>query len=280
MIQKLHPGWRKVWEASREETTDEDLTVLPDLTEGDMLAIREAEVQEKNTKPKPLHTEATLLSAMESAGKEVENEDEREAMKEGGIGTPATRAAIIETLFSREYIQREKKTLVPTNKGLVVYLAVRDKRIADVAMTGAWEHALSKIGTGEMDAATFHRSIEIYASQITSELLDMPFERKDNRQSCPCPKCKTGNVVIYQKIAKCSNEACGLTLWRTIAKKDLSDQQLTTLLMNGKTGIIKGFMSSKTGKPFDAAVAFDADYKTVFEFEPRKGGKGKKGKSK
>ena len=276
----LHPGWRKVWEANREETTDEDLTVLPDLTEGDTLAIREAEVQEKKTKPKPLHTEATLLSAMESAGKDVENEEEREAMKEGGIGTPATRAAVIETLFSREYIQREKKVLVPTNKGLVVYLAVRDKRIADVAMTGAWEHALSKIGTGEMDAATFHRSIEIYTSQITSELLDMPFERKDNRQSCPCPKCKMGNVVIYQKVAKCQNEACGLTVWRTIAKKDLSDQQLTTLLMNGKTGVIKEFMSSKTGKPFDAAVAFDADYKTVFEFEPRKGGKGKKGKSK
>ncbi len=276
----LHPGWREVWGANREETTDEDLTVLPDLTEGDTLAIREAEVQEKKTKPKPLHTEASLLSTMESAGKEVENEEEREAMKEGGIGTPATRAAIIETLFSREYIVREKKALVPTNKGLTVYLAVREKKIADVAMTGAWEHALSKIGTGEMDAATFHRSIEIYASQITSELLDMPFERTDNRQSCPCPKCKSGNVVIYNKVAKCSNEACGLTIWRTIAKKDLSDQQITTLLMNGKTGIIKGFMSSKTGKPFDAAVAFDADYKTVFEFEQKKGGKGKKGKSK
>jgi DNA topoisomerase-3 len=87
-------------------------------------------------------------------------------------------------------------------------------------------------------------------------------------------------VVIYQKVAKCQNETCGLTVWRTIAKKDLSDQQLTTLLMNGKTGVIKGFMSSKTGKPFDAAVAFDADYKTVFEFEKRKGSKEKKGKSK
>jgi DNA topoisomerase-3 len=276
----LHPGWREVWGANREETADEDLTVLPDLTEGDTLAIRDTEVQEKQTKPKPLHTEASLLSAMESAGKEVENEEEREAMKEGGIGTPATRAAIIETLFSREYIVREKKALVPTNKGLTVYLAVREKKIADVAMTGAWEHALSKIGTGEMDAATFHRSIEVYASQITSELLDMPFERQDNRQSCPCPKCKSGNVVIYNKVAKCQNEACGLTVWRTIAKKNLSDQQLTTLLMNGKTGVIKGFMSSKTGKPFDAAIAFDADYKTVFEFEQKKGGKGKRGKSK
>lgn len=275
----LHPGWREVFGASQEETADEDITVLPDLTEGEKLAVRDTEVQEKQTKPKPLHSEATLLSAMESAGKEVENEEEREAKKEAGIGTPATRAAIIETLFSREYIVREKKALVPTNKGLTVYLAVRDKKIADVAMTGAWEAALAKIGTGDMDAGTFHRSIEVYAAQITSELLDMAFERQDNRQSCPCPKCHNGNVVIYNKVAKCQNEVCGLTVWRTIAKKELSDTQITSLLMNGKTGVIKGFISSKTGKPFEAAVAFDADYKTVFSFEDKKGKPGSKRKS-
>lgn len=275
----LHPGWRNVWGANQEETADEDLTVLPDLTEGDILAVRDTEVQEKQTKPKPLHTEASLLSAMESAGKEVENEEEREAMKEGGIGTPATRAAIIETLFVREYIQREKKSLVPTNKGLTVYLAVREKKIADVAMTGGWEHALSKIGKGEMDVDTFHRSIEVYASQITSELLDMTFERKEQRQNCPCPKCGSGSVIFYPKVAKCNNENCGLTVFRSIAKKELSDTQLMSLLMNGKTAVIKGFISSKTGGTFDAAVTFDADYKTVFEFEKKKGKGGKKGKS-
>ena len=276
----LHPGWRNVFGADREETTDEDLTVLPDLTEGDKPAVRDVEVQERQTKPKPLHTEATLLSAMESAGREIENEEEREAMKDAGIGTPATRAAIIETLFSREYIVREKKTLVPTNKGLTVYLAVHDKKIADVAMTGQWEAALAKIGTGDMDAGAFHRPIEVYASQITAELLDMAFARQDNRQSCPCPKCKSGNVVIFNKVAKCQNEACGLTVWRTIAKKELSDTQLISLLTNGKTGIIKGLISGKTGKPFDAAIAFDADYKTVFDFEQKKGKPGSKRKSK
>ena len=276
----LHPGWRNVFGADREETTDEDLTVLPDLTEGDKPAVRDVEVQERQTKPKPMHTEATLLSAMESAGREIENEEEREAMKDAGIGTPATRAAIIETLFSREYIVREKKTLVPTNKGLTVYLAVHDKKIADVAMTGQWEAALAKIGTGDMDAGAFHRSIEVYASQITAELLDMAFARQDNRQSCPCPKCKSGNVVIFNKVAKCQNEACGLTVWRTIAKKELSDTQLISLLTNGKTGIIKGLISGKTGKPFDAAIAFDADYKTVFDFEQKKGKPGSKRKSK
>jgi DNA topoisomerase-3 len=276
----LVPGWRAVFNQPDEPNDEDDATTLPTLSEGDTLPVKDAEALEKQTKPKLLHTEASLLSAMESAGKECENEEEREAIKDSGIGTPATRAAIIETLFAREYITREKKALVPTNKGLTVYIAVKDKRIADVAMTGSWEHALNKISTGEMDAATFHRSIEVYVSQITTELLDIPFERKDDRPGCGCPKCKNGQVVFFQKVAKCNNEHCGLTVFRTIAKKDLTDTQLTALLMNGKTGIIKGFTSSKTGKSFDATIAFDADYKTVFQFEDNNKGGGKKGKYK
>jgi DNA topoisomerase-3 len=276
----LLPGWRSVFNATDEEAQDEDVITLPALAEGDTLPVRDMEALEKQTKPRPLHTEATLLSAMESAGKECENEEEREAMKDAGIGTPATRAAIIETLFAREYITREKKALVPTNKGLVVYLAVKEKKIADVAMTGQWEFALAKIGRGEMDAATFHRSIEIYASQITTELLDIPFEHKDDRPGCGCPKCKNGQVVFFPKVAKCNNEHCGLTVFRTIAKKDLTDTQFTSLMMNGATPMIKGFVSSKTGNTFDAAITFDAEYKTVFKFPENKKGSWKKGKPK
>ena len=276
----LVPGWRSVFNQPDEPNDEDDATMLPALSEGDMLPVRDTEALEKQTKPRPLHTEASLLSSMESAGKECENEEEREAMKDSGIGTPATRAAIIETLFAREYIVREKKALVPTNKGLVVYLAVKDKKIADVAMTGNWEHALAKIGSGEMDAAAFHRSIEIYASQITTELLDIPFERKDDRPGCGCPKCKNGQVIFFPKVAKCNNEHCGLTVFRSIAKKDLTDTQLTSLLVDGATPFIKSFTSGKTGKPFEAAVTFDADYKTVFKFPENKKGDWKKGKSK
>jgi len=265
----LVPGWRSVFNSKDEPNDEDDTTVLPALIEGDSLSIRDCEIQEKQTKPRPLHTEASLLHSMESAGKEVENEQQREAMKECGIGTPATRASIIETLFSREYIVREKKNLVPTNKGLVVYLAVKDKRIADVAMTGQWEQALNKIASGDMDAATFHKAIEVYASQITAELLSTAIERTDNRQSCPCPKCKSGNVVIYNKVAKCQNENCGLTVWRSIAKKELTDGQLTDLLMNGKTALVKGF-KSKENKSFDAVIAFDVEYKMVFQFDNSK----------
>ena len=272
----LVPGWRAVFNSQDEPNDEDNSTVLPALVEGDNLSVRDCEIQEKQTKPRPLHTESSLLAAMESCAKEVEDEQESEAMKKCGIGTPATRAAIIETLFSREYIVREKKSLVPTNKGLMVYLAVKDKKIADVAMTGQWEQALNKIASGEMDAATFHKGIEVYASQITAELLGMTFERQDNRPSCPCPKCKNGNVVIYQKVAKCQNETCGLTVWRSIAKKELTDGQLTDLLTSGQTAFIKGFVSSKTGSMFKAAVKFDADYKTVFEFEQKKVGSKKR----
>lgn len=238
----LVPGWRAVFDAKDEPNDEEDSTTLPVLLEGDNLSVRDCEIQEKQTKPRPLHTEASLLSSMESAGKEVEDEQQREAMKECGIGTPATRASIIETLFSREYIVREKKSLVPTNKGLVVYLAVKDKKIADVAMTGQWEEALNKIALGKMDAATFHKGIEIYASQITTELLSTTIERTDNRNTCPCPKCKNGQMVFYPKVVKCKDESCGLTVFRSIAKKELTDGQLNDLLMNGKTALIKGFV--------------------------------------
>lgn len=266
----LVPGWRTVFNSKDEHNDKDDIIDLPVLIEGDRLPICDCEVLEKQTKPRSLHTEASLLSSMESAGKEVEDELQREAMKECGIGTPATRASIIETLFSREYIVRDKKSLVPTNKGLVVYTAVKDKKIADVAMTGQWEEALNKIALGTMHAPSFHNGIEVYASQITDELLATSFARTDNRNSYPCPKCKKGEVLFYPKVAKCKDEECGLIVFRTIAKKVLTDGQLNELLMNGKTSLIKGFVSSKTGSTFDAIIKFDADYKTVFEFPPRK----------
>ncbi len=100
---------------------------------------------------------------METAGRELEDEAQREAMKDSGIGTPASRAAIIETLFSRDYIRREKKSLVPTDKGLAVYAAVKERKIADVALTGNWELALSKIATGEMDAPTFSPGVSRFS---------------------------------------------------------------------------------------------------------------------
>ncbi|WP_418698260.1 DNA topoisomerase III [Bacteroides sp.] len=258
-------GWRNVF---GEETEDAQ---LPGWEEGDTLPVQACSITEGKTKPKPLHTEATLLAAMETCGKEIEDEELRQSLKECGIGTPATRAAIIETLFAREYMVRQKKLLVPTEKGLALYSVVKNMRIADVQMTGEWEQALAKIERGEADAATFRKGIEEYTTQITSELLscDKLFAHKES--DCTCPKCKTGRMQFYGKVVRCDNPSCGLPVFRIKAGKTLSDREITELLTDGKTGLLKGFQS-KQGKPFDAIVAFDADYNTTFIFPEAKRG--------
>lgn len=136
-------------------------------------------------------------------------------------------------------------------------------------MTGEWERALNKIAAGEMDADTFHKGIEVYASQITSELLESRIESDHAREAYPCPKCKNGRVVLFPKVAKCNNEACGLTVFRNKSGKDLTDGQLKELLLKRKTPLIKGF-KSKENKSFDAAIAFDTAYNMIFQFNNAK----------
>ena len=266
-------GWRAVRD---ERDEDEDTASLPSLQPGETIPLASAESVEKQTKPRPLHTESSLLSAMEHCGRDVQDEELRDSLKEGGIGTPATRASVIETLFSRDYVRREKKSLVPTEKGLAVYHIVKDKRIADVEMTGQWESALAKIESGEMNPDTFRKGIEVYAAQITGELLQVQVSVADGER-IPCPKCQSGRILFYPKVAKCSNVDCPLTVFRNKGERQLTDHQLTDLVTKGKTSLIKGF-KSKEGKSFDACVTFDKDFRTVYEFPPRTGkAKGKGG---
>ena len=257
-------GWRAVYlEDDKEETS------IPCWQEGDTLALKAASITEGKTKPKPLHTEATLLSAMETAGKEIEDDALRQALKDCGIGTPATRAAIIETLFKRGYMERCKKSLVPTEKGLALYSVVKTMRIADVAMTGEWEKELARIERGELPADTFRKEIEAYTREITSELLscDKLFARRDS--GCKCPKCGTGTMQFYGKVVRCDNAECGLPVFRLKANRTLTDDEIKDLLTDGHTKLLKGF-KSKQGKSFDAIVAFDGDYNTTFVFPERK----------
>lgn len=252
-------GWRAIYGEESEET------VLPEWVEGDVLPVKACSLTEGKTKPKPLHTEASLLAAMETAGKEAEDDELRQSLKTYGIGTPATRASIIETLFQREYMVRQKKSLVPTEKGLALYSVVKDMRIANVEMTGEWELSLARIESGEMQAETFRKGIEAYTSQITSELLtcDKLFTHKETE--CLCPKCKTGTMQFFGKVVRCNNPSCVFPVFRQIAGKTMTDQDLLELLTTGKTGVIKGF-NSKQGKPFSAAIAFDEEFHTKFIF--------------
>ncbi|MBF1417996.1 DNA topoisomerase 3, partial [Prevotella histicola] len=209
-------GWKAVQkelvtDAEEKETENDDelvLPSLPDLTEGEVLSLVSAEITEHKTKPKPLYTEATLLSAMENAGKEVEDAESKKAMAECGIGTPATRANIIETLILRDYIRRDKKAIIPTEKGLAVYEIVKDKKIANAEMTGSWELALAAIEAGKMPSDKFAQGINSYVGTICEELLSLSSEQK----SYPvyrCPKCGQQSVGIYAKVAKCRHETCG-----------------------------------------------------------------------
>lgn len=257
-------GWRAVYgEEDKEEIS------IPDWQEGDTLTLKGCSITEGKTKPKPLHTEATLLSAMETAGKEVEDDALRQTLKDCGIGTPATRAAIIETLFKRGYMERCKKSLVPTEKGLALYSIVKTMRIADVALTGEWEKELARIERGELPADTFRKEIEAYTREITSELLscDKLFARKDS--GCKCPKCGTGTMQFYGKVVRCDNAECGLPVFRQKANRTLSDDEIKDLLTEGHTKLLKGF-KSKQGKSFDAIVAFDGEFNTTFVFPEKK----------
>jgi len=263
----LEPGWRGI-KGNFKEEDGEPVQELPDLKVGDELKIKEASVLEKKTKPPVLYNEAGLLSAMENAGKEIANEDERKALQGIGIGTPATRAAIIETLFKRDYIKREKKSLIPTEKGLQVYDVVKDKRIADVAMTAEWEMALQKIENNEADATDFHQSMKAYASSVTQELLSMSIAGQ-NHPELTCPKCKAHELLIRDKIVKCPDEACNWLQFRNVCGVQLSLTEIENLVNKRKTNLIKG-MKSKAGKKFDAYIILKDDCKSSFEFEKQK----------
>ena len=267
-------GWKAVQKNKATETEEKEdgdeqvLSSLPNLTEGEVLSLVNANITEHKTKPKPLYTEATLLSAMENAGKEVKDAESKKAMAVCGIGTPSTRANIIETLILRDYIRRDKKSIIPTEKGLAVYEIVKDKKIANAEMTGSWELALAAIEAGKMPADKFSQGINSYVGTICEELLSLTPEQK----SYPvyrCPKCGQQSVGIYAKVAKCRHETCGFHVFREVCGIHLSEDNIRDLISSGRTPILKG-LTSKAGKKFNARLALKNDYTTTFEFEQNK----------
>ena len=268
-------GWKAVQkgkeaEAEKKEGGEEQvLSSLPNLIEGENLPVLDAEITEDKTKPKPLYTEATLLSAMENAGKEVEDAESKKAMAECGIGTPATRANIIETLILRDYIRRDKKAIIPTEKGLAVYEIVKDKRIANAEMTGSWELTLAAIEAGQMPPEKFAQGINSYVGTICEELLSLAPKQK-SYPTYRCPKCGTESVGIYAKVAKCRHEGCDFHIFREVCGTLLTEDYIRDLLTTGRTPILKG-LTSKAGKKFNARLVLNEDYTTSFEFEKMKG---------
>lgn len=261
----IESGWRIIKGTFYDNDPQQE---LPELKMGDELKIKSGYVLEKKTSPPALYTEAGLLSAMETVGREIEIKEECKPVKNIGIGTAATRSGIIETLFSRNYIQREGKSLVPTSKGLKVYELVKDKKIADAAMTAKWEASLEKIENSEADEVVFQNDIETYTASITAELLQTSIVETKLPQLI-CPKCKTQHLLIGDKIVKCKDKICNWIQFRNICGVHLSLSEIENLVNKGKTSLIKG-MKSKSGKKFDAYITLNEQAGSDFEFGTRK----------
>ena len=270
--QILSQGWKaytsqgeKTQSEESEEAKEQILAQLPNVQEGENLTLDQGAITQHKTKPKPLFTEATLLSAMENAGREIADTDSRKAISDCGIGTPATRASIIETLLLRDFIRREKKTLLPTEKGLSVYGIVKDQRIANAEMTGNWELALSAIEAGKASAEDFSTRIKDYTAEICRELLALQIVQPQY-STYRCPMCGKDTVGIFPKVAKCKSEGCDFHVFREICGVTLTEAQTKDLLTTKRTTLIKDFQS-KAGKKFNAHLVLRGDGSTAFEFD-------------
>lgn len=258
------PGWRGIYNEPGEK---EEGSLLPEFQKGEALPVLGIDTVAKKTKPQPIFTEASLLGAMEGCGKELGDEKEKEAMKDSGLGTPATRAGIIELLIARHYVERSGRSLIPTPKGLEVYNIVKEKMIANVSMTGRWECELHEIETGEVSTETFTEKINSYARQITSELLALKLDHPD-LPHCNCPKCGAETITVFNKVAKCSDPDCGFLLFRTFNGRELTDNQMLLLLQGKRTGYLK--FTSKKGKKYEASLELDDNYRIDITFKDNK----------
>jgi DNA topoisomerase III len=280
----LEAGWRGVYgleaDDPQKRKQDEDAEgegELPELKQGQEVRCVEAESEAKETKPPPRYTEATLLSAMETAGKLVDEEELREAMKESGLGTPATRAEIIETLIRREYIERVSKDLQPTPKGLQVITMLESHPVTSPELTGGWEKQLRDIEHGSGDRSAFMNGIADFTKATVEEIagLDKEKLRPERAELGLCPRCGAETGEIIRENAKaygCTSwksreePGCGFVIWKRVAGRTLTPEIARQLLEEGRTREVLSGFRSRAGKPFRARLVMDQDGKVEFEF--------------
>jgi len=262
----VSPGWLEVYGREAQEKPEEN---LPAVTQGERVATERIEVKEDKTKPPPRYTEATILSAMEGAGKLVEDEELREAMKERGLGTPATRAQIIENLVSALYLQRNGKELQPTAKAIQT-IGLLKKAVPELVspeMTGDWEFRLREIEYRKLTREQFMADIRTLTANIVREAKD--FKPDDHVENATpfgqCPKC--GSPLLERfKGYKCTSEACDFSIWKTVAGRILTREEVETLVRERQVGPLTGFRS-KAGKPFQAVLKLTDEFKAEFDFD-------------
>jgi DNA topoisomerase-3 len=262
------PGWLEVY--GREAAGEKPEENLPPVNQGERVATIAIDIKTDQTKPPARYSEATILSAMEGAGKLVDDEELRDAMKEKGLGTPATRASIIETLISAHYLTRHGKELQPTAKAIqtIILLKSAVPELTSPELTGEWEFRLREIEHKKLTRDAFMRDIRQLTEEIVGKAKHFhPDEHMpDSDPFGTCPKC--GSPIIERfKSFTCTNEECDFTIWKTIAGRLLSREEFETLVRDKHVGPLSGFRSKK-GKRFPAVLKLSGDFKAEFDFGP------------
>ena len=281
----LEAGWRGVYGVEADAPAkpgeeDPESAELPPLERGQQVKVVSAESEAKETRPPPRYTEATLLSAMETAGKFVDDEELREAMKERGLGTPATRAETIETLIRREYIERGGKDLMPTPKGLQVITMLEENKLTSPELTGDWEKRLRDIEHEKGEKQDFIKGIEEFTAATVKaiEALDKEKLRPERVELGLCPRCGAETGEIIRENAKaygCTSwksreeTGCGFVIWKRVAGRTLTPEVARQLLEEGKTKEVLSGFRSRAGKPFRARLVLNDEGKVEFEFPAR-----------
>ena len=240
---------------------------FPEWNVGDHAPFDSIELQKKKKSKPKYYTEATLLAAMKTAGKQIENEELAEAMKDRGLGTPATQAGIIETLKKRGFIEAQKNYLVSTARGREV-IELMDEKVKSPEMTGEWEYQLSQVEKGKLSPVEFRDGIVEYVKQLFADLharYGCQFERETVTDAINCPKCGQPMEIAPWGYT-CKNEACAFKIGHTVAGRMLSHHEMKELLTNKAIGPLVGFKSKK-GTEFAAKLTVDKDFNIQFEFE-------------
>src|SRR3954469_15078315 len=261
------PGWLAVYGRA----TGEEAQTLAAIEPNEKVPVLEVAEQATQTKPPPRYTEATLLSAMEGAGKLVEDDELREAMGTKGLGTPATRAAIIEGLIREEYVNREGRELVPTPKAFSLLFALHMLHLVELAspeLTGEWEHKLKLIEAGKLSREEFMEQIgELVRKMVAvikeGEIPDVVYATV----SAPCPKC---GGVVQENYRKFQCQKCDFSLWKVTSGREWSPEEVAQLITKRSIGPLTGFRS-RIGKPFSAVMRLTDDFRTEFDFGQDKG---------
>lgn len=264
------PGWLEVYGKKSVDDDDQASSLCP-VRDGETAAALSIEKHEDTTRPPPRYNEATLLSSMEGAGKLVDDEELREAMSERGLGTPATRAAIIEGLIQDHYLARNQRDLVATAKGIALIDQLHEagvEALASPEMTGQWEHKLKLMEQGRADRAAFMREIRDLAAQIvqrTRHYAETKVEEVLPDFPATCPLCGAHGLKQIATSLSCHTPKCTLRVGKTIAQRPMAEAELHELLAKKFLGPLHGF-KNRFGKDFEAALEIDAKGKVAFVF--------------